>query len=141
MLSLEDQVCSLEQAKELDGLGVKAESYFVWANKVEQVSINSSFIDKFIIVENNSGMFQWNIAFPAYTCVELGVLLPKKIIYKQDTCYVYHDKNKTGYWPRGYGNCGDCVVSASIKIEAHARAELLIHLLKEKLIKPESLKL
>jgi len=105
-MKLENQVCTLDQAKELKELGLELESYFVWGiSRSEEwkligrdFSVHVTYPDRKI--------------HPAYSGTELGVLL-------------------------GEHNC----LSTGIVLEAKLRADKLIHLLKEKIIKPEDLKL
>ena len=101
-MKIENQVCSLEQAKELDKLGVKAESYFVWAVAVDV----GGGRDKIVLIPR-AKIENWHYdIYPAYTDDELGVMLTEV-----DEC------------------------------EAHAKAALLITILKEGLVKPGDCKL
>jgi hypothetical protein len=70
-MKLENQVCSLENAKKLAELGVKVESYFHY------------LVDEVTIVPSFKGYY---VEAPAYTVAELVGLLP-------DGVYIYKDED------------------------------------------------
>jgi hypothetical protein len=69
-MKLENQVCSLELAKKLKTLGVKQESYFIWAKRVDGT---------YIVYDHPrfGSMFADEGSFSAFTVAELGSLLEK----------------------------------------------------------------
>lgn len=86
-MKLEDQVCSLELAKELKELGVKQESLFVWVY-LDQNCYSIKFYPYSIIPDENSTVK----IFSAFTVAELGKMIP--FIIK---VYKYHNFE----WPKG----------------------------------------
>jgi len=76
MYPLENQVCTLEQAQEFDKLGLKIESYFVWA-----VGGIASIPEIWTLKDGkfNKKMDIIDTFYYAYSCAELGVLLPISI--------------------------------------------------------------
>jgi hypothetical protein len=67
-MKLENQVCSLENAKELAELGVKAESLFTWATATNT--------DEPAITISAAICFKEHRIATAYTVAELGNMLP-----------------------------------------------------------------
>lgn len=137
------QVNTFEQGQEFKSLGIMAESYFVWENYqhadgwelTKRNLYNNSYPERIV---------------PAYSCAELGVMLPKNIkTTTTGTAYQYTQIKLKGHYRVMYLDFthldyhGKSSLSPPIneQHEAHAKAGLLIHLLKEKIIKPEKLKL
>jgi hypothetical protein len=123
VLTLEQQVCSLESAKRLKELEVSQESLF-W-HEYDQYGysgIKHGCHDKERF---------WDI-YSAFTVAELGLLLPKNYISKNSDDYKW-----MGYW--WDWACYKRIVEGCDN-EAEARAKMLIYLLENKLIKLEPAK-
>jgi len=135
-MELKYQVCTLEQAKEFDKQGVKLESYFVWMEIDKEKK-------KWILTTNHTYLKSEDFCeYSAYSCAELGVLLPENIILNEKTSYFKIDRqiNCFKFFYKLQVSLGFTIVSGMIKeYEAHAKADLLIHLLKKKIVKPEDL--
>lgn len=142
-MKLENQVCTIEQAKKLHELGVKAESYFVWAK------INNEWR-----LVPKDGDIMYGEHYHAYSCAELGVLLPSYIIEASTQYKLWYWQEKEIIYPsiaiiihNGYGEIGFCgrnetlVIDAKHQYEAHGKAELLIRLIESGHVKPEELSL
>jgi len=140
-MKLENQVCTLEQAKEFDELGLKLVSYFVWA----QTGIYKTS-DTYVLISRdksvNLGYFYKN-TMPAYSCAELEVLLPQRItidvsyrvnlvISKDYEDVLAEYENPVDYSSEIAGDPGK---------GAHVKADLLIQCLKAKLINLKDLSL
>jgi len=126
-MRLEDQVCSLELAKELKGLGVKQESAFYWmlSNIDGQWKLTDTvFYEKttmLLIKEQQERIVS------AFTVGELGEIL------KNYESWSFYLRNQ---WccNEGGGHLGTWREYAST--EADARAKMLIHLIKTGVVKP-----
>lgn len=134
-MKLEDQVVSLELAKNLKELGVEQESLFYWIERC-----NADGTDYFVYMLANVErplLKHINIAAAAFTVAELGEMLPKtlaseefgslELVWKHDLI--------------GYGQYQFECVFYSVDIlpedtEADARAKMLIYLIENKLINP-----
>ncbi len=121
-MKLENQACTLKQAKEFDELGLKLESYFVWDTGASQARLIPRHN-----LEIPGILYPKSIA--AYSCAELGVLLPS-----YDLLYYQFDFQRMGNRYRiEYENPSKSTHHEFIShYEAHAKADLLIHLLKER---------
>lgn len=156
MHPIENQVCTLEQAKEFDKLGVKAASYFVWANSSQTASL-ALYIKqgwhpmplRFYHHELTNGRPAClsKEHYRAYSCAELGVLLPDPVEKNSQTYFYLSRKINRAYGAKnrfemGYSE-GDWhwLSVRRSKHEAHARADLLINLIEKNLINPKDLKL
>ena len=118
-MDLENQVCTLKQGREFDGYGLKAESLFVWVKKDNTWRI--------VTRERWRTKFWTERIYPAYSCAELGVLLPLDMYYF----------NGGIYYPKQYSD--EPIYFEGI--QTHAKADLLLHLLKEKIVNPQDLSL
>ena len=116
------QVCSLELAKELDGLGVGQDSLFRWHSKIDS---NGNRVHTELVYLPSPQLKQ---DFSAFTVAELGELLPRYSIslsWKQ-----------TGEFRINYTTIrGIPLHFEEDTIEANARAKMLIYLIKEGLVK------
>lgn len=129
-MKLENQVCSLEQAKRLKELGIRQDNEFYWV------------FDKHVCGEQTKVTYRWDIGFEdedfrpnwsAFTVAELGVMLPTHI--DEDKVAInmvdYEEgirlemEHQPGQWYYCYA--GFKVTFA--ETEAQSRAALLIHLL------------
>lgn len=121
-MKLEHQVCSLELAKQLKELGVKQESIFYFSN------LDTPYlrIDLWWEEPEKSGDFR----ISAFTSAELGAMLPDTLAGKQ--LYHWH----TGaMWFIGYLCENGMYQPAKVRTtEADARAQMLVHLLENKLM-------
>lgn len=131
-MKLEDQVCSLEQAKKLKELGVSQESLFWWLELYQGPEDN--FNPRYFL---NSGKHKdIEIQFSAFTVAELGEMLPVKVenVYQEIiTTHTGSGEWKcavrnviSGDWPQKYQIDADT--------EADARAKMLIYLLENNLV-------
>ncbi len=76
-MNLEQQVCSLGLAKRLRELGVKQESLFYWETSYETpvIRLREEVINNF--------HFHHEDYYSAYSCAELGNILPNGILLKE----------------------------------------------------------
>ena len=139
-MKLEHQVCLLAQGQKFDELGVKAESYFVWS----KIPPNPYGDNEPALLMDFNFKYANEPFYFAYSCAELGVLLPNEIIIR-NTEYIKATDYGYGKWNAFYINHGISDINIKYQeahyYEAHAKAELLIHLLEKQIIKPEKLKL
>lgn len=133
-MKIENQVCTLEQAKRLSQLGIRQGlSIFFWddyAGKV-QLMMNSTPNDGYVPDEENT-------CFSAFTVAELGVMLPQTIKFcktQKASIQLSRFNAFTIYYNRHSSGSNVCM-QESYK-EAEARAAMLIHLLEEKYITAE----
>ena len=128
-MKLEQQVVSLELAKQLKELGVKQDSLWKWrlaGNLGWQVERHMSPVT----VEKKQ--------YSAFTVAELGELLPQYIGKGNDHGHLHISlgTREVGKWTVGYANyeksCSDILDE---KNEANARAKMLIYLLENGLHK------
>jgi hypothetical protein len=127
-MSIEDQVCSLELSKRLKDLGVKQESIFFWRDNdgFEEITECNFSLVQYI----NPSTTTWYAS--AFTVKELGVMLPIKIKNK----YIHMHKDHMGF-SITYKDCNNQIhyFGKFNKSETNVRAEMLIYLLEEGLIK------
>jgi len=139
MYPQEKQVCSLEQAKKLDKMGVVLETTWMWwdENNMEPyVQIRVPLMSKYAKF------------YPAPNVAELGVLLPKEVFFPCEDRGHYYKSELTCYWFDGYwyadytkSGSTESLHTFKAETEAQARAEALIGLLENGQLKPEDLKL
>ena len=133
-MKLQDQVCTLEQAKILNDLGIKqgVSVFFFDTGSKNKILINTGFEKEL------TGFFNFQTCFSAFTVAELGVMLP------QD-----EDENDEGPW-YSLPDKGVDIIGFSVKkyldshyegpceivykTEAQARAAMLIYLLEADII-------
>lgn len=120
-MKVEEQVCSLIQAKKLKELGIEQNSLFYWIDRGNDSKVlygqNVEFLNSLPIVS-------------AFTVAELGELLPTET-YTQRT-----GSNNSEYANWEFTDDGNELGMGAFKTEAQARATLLIYLLENKLITP-----
>lgn len=121
-MKLQDQVCTLEQAKQLKAFGIYQYCLFAYVgtNEVELKNNNIVYTDGYDW-HDHPGYAAYPFQYSAFTAAELGEMLKGfnlPIYWKlwAEWCY------KEGDQPVGYGN------------EAVARASMLIYLLKQNII-------
>lgn len=129
-MKIENQVCTLAQAKRLKELGIKHESYFVFG-------ATRGLITESWSVEGDEDDF-----FDAYTVAELGIMLPDLL-----TTHLQYElvciKEADDEWLCRYCRNNDMLdtypqlPNAAGKTEAQARAAELIYLLENNLTNPE----
>jgi len=141
----EEMVCSIEQAKALEKLGVKINTYFVW---VESDPIDEANTTEVLVIPRLKKLDAcskgYNYVSFAPNVAELGVLLPKILSADQDLMYLKICL-AVGGWRTGYVSsecipifCHDVPV---LENEAQSRAEALIWIIENKHTKVEDLKL
>lgn len=135
-MKLEQQVCSLELAKKLKGLGVKQESlfyYYVWLDKMGAERMQGIY----------QGVFADNITgrdyafYSAFTVAELGEMLPEHI-FKKGRLYIIKTHEGEEFWQIYYRNQFGISIIESAATEADARAKMLIYLIENKLWTPSA---
>jgi len=145
MYPLVNQISTLEQSKILkDEYGLELDTYFVWHKSYVPHSIEDEG-GKMVISTKEDAVFDLgkgliDIYYPAPSCAELGVLLPATIITdKFDGEQEWWLNIDTEEGRRFYTGYDEEIVDS--KHETHAKADLLIHLLKEKIVNPKDLTL
>lgn len=127
----EDQVVSLELAKQLHKLGIKQKSLFYW-EKIEDMDNYS------LVVSDNFGSDVESLYHPyysAYTVAELGETLPH-------WCWTYKHEDYSGFgcWFGSGENVPSRVceeyepTNFDAETEADARAKMLIYLIENDLL-------
>ncbi len=140
-MKLENQVCSLELAKQLKTLGVNQESLFWWNivdEKLYFTDIMMSISDR---VPETDVCWYGNF-ISAFTVAELGEMLPSRVEWKGHNYMLHCEKANDHMWATKYLNWGrpmdeNVWVMPGWTIEkgdANARAKMLIYLLENKLI-------
>jgi hypothetical protein len=138
-MKIENQVCTLKQAKRIAELGVSGVPMLWWRNDFP--SNQMKYKNKWYI-ENEypyTGKAQ-NVKFgtshhliAAFTVAELGVMLPTLGF---EFCKSNNGSGEDFFWLTGsYWKISGVVIEN--KYEAQARAEMLIYLLEQKLTTPE----
>lgn len=132
-MELEKQVCSFELAKELKELGVKQDSLFYWIPSSVGYILTSSFVD--ILSDQECNIYLETIKktipdkiYSAFTVAELGEILPGFLLEINLRIF----KNNLDEFCITYGNYS---IIFHDKNESNARAKMLIHLIKNELIK------
>ena len=123
-MKLKDQVCSLELAKKLKELGVKQESLWWWRKEASH-DWRLRFFEDFENLDDNDNV---NFVLPeltisAFTCSELGEMLPK---------FIGSWKNKQNWSCRSSHDLDSKLFM--VNTEANARAKMLIYLIENKLV-------
>lgn len=125
-MKLENQVCSLDQAKRLKELGVNRQSIFNW-NCQKDYGFGGVMEDsEYWNISFQQPKLLTHLVYSAFTVAELGEMIP-------DDYYLPTNKGDAGWWISGRGN----FESSLGKTEAQARAAMLIHLLEQKIITSE----
>lgn len=153
-MKLENQVCTLEQAKKLKEMGVSPDSYFCYSGPKDTFYQGEGAPPiKLIRTLGLYGFYSEYNYYSAYTVAELGVMLPMdgdgigEYYTLQDTGFLfnndasggdnkgfsivpaYPESNDVDTWPN--------VCNAVFKTEAEARAAMLIYLLENNHTTPE----
>ena len=122
-MKIEQQVCTLEQAKKLMALGVTAEPLYWHVIDIDPLTPMD------IIQKWQHSNFDQCEKYPAYNVSELGVMLPNY--------YESHKGAMDDTWYCGMLEGGDGEYFAIEKTESEARAAMLIYLLENNLTTPE----
>lgn len=142
-MKLEDQVVSLELAKQMKDLGFKQESEWYW----DYSDIPTESGDPWVLMRDDQlGESHWELTdgidtFSTYTVAELKEMLPD--LY--NTCRVQCDyvgegsRYFKGKWLSYSTEMGQKVFLFKGKHEADARAKMLIYLAENNLINPKEL--
>jgi|SRR5690606_23506098 len=137
-MNIEQQVVSLELAKRLKELGVKQESLFVW-----EFYDDKCYGVKFIPYPILPAEFYAAKLYSAFTVAELGEMLPFKFEIENNSSPFYLEIRKYGeLFFIQYCDSDDPwykPIEVSNSTEANARAEMLIWLIENGLIKNESI--
>jgi hypothetical protein len=139
-MNLEQQVCSLELAKKLKSLGVKQESFFAWVYSPEPGREWEAHLISKDMTEYPDKPYLSQQAC-AFTVAELGDMIHNNVNewaqgWNDSGCF-YHFQ----YGPKGAGSMmktpmfGNKFSALDSETEADARAEFLIHLIKEGVVK------
>ena len=156
-MELKNQLCTIEQGKRFEELEVKAESYFLWIVYVSHaynaaktskpnLSPHVDLISFKEIDDYDREYIDIMGIYPAYSAAELGVMLPERIKIRHSKYikgfeYEYKEWSAFYVYYSDFSNECERKFLFDSKHEAHAKADLLIHLLEQKLIKPENLEL
>lgn len=143
-MDIQKQCCTAQQAERLRELGVAQNSYFCYAHDVKKMhpSFNgetteweAEYNETPAFMEVGSASFDGLVYYCAFTVAELGEAIKLHGLYTSiNTVFhgwaVHHVNGYTDFdFPRGDSN--------SRETEAEARADILIHLLENKLISAE----
>jgi hypothetical protein len=138
-MEFEKQVCSLEHSKRFKELGVKQESLWWW-HRQKCVKLHQNcdcpkyhLTTKNLLFHSCFATINYDTDFSAFTCAELGKLLPRQI-------ELTHPNDN--YWKIVYreplqieeGKVRSNTYPVEADTEANARAKMLIYLLENKLI-------
>lgn len=139
-MKIENQVCTLEQAKKLKELGVDCISLFQWRDFSRlRDNMVAPLVSYDRAVPSHASVMQ---VFNAFTVAELGVMLPYSVKNPTDAesyyfveCEIYNENPKNigcnSYLTNFTGN----IHSVKHKnTEAEARAAMLIYLLEQRLV-------
>lgn len=128
-MKLEKQVCSLKLAKRLKELGVRQESLFYWV----RYQYKDWLLEYQTPIHHGEELLS---SFSAFTCSELGEMLPAQLPFTKNSVFLEIDKDDGGNWELSYSEPMErCFVNPiKAKTEANVRAKMLCHLLENKLI-------
>lgn len=143
-MELEKQVCSLELAKKLKGLGVKQESLFYWCERtfvqdyevlpILSGIVSSEELKKFKLKELEYKPFN---SFSAFTVTELGEMLPtsiKKNIIEYSL--LIDDFTSLNYFELLIGEIMEPFIESIVaETEADTRAKMLVYLIEQGVVK------
>lgn len=140
-MKLENQVCSLELAKQLKELGVKQDSLFYWVSEGtwdKRKDIIKPFLSqstKFIYGSApDLSEAEYPICYSAFTVAELGEMLPVSVPKSYLNYWLGITRQPIGNkWEVSYSDNDEDIVFFEEDSEADARAEMLIYLLENKL--------
>jgi hypothetical protein len=132
-MKLENQVTNLELSKKLKKLGVKQDSLFWWC--YEYMFAHKKYPDKRCALAYSDELkvtisYKKNEHISAFTVAELGEMFPTNIQlpFKRPTMNSEKEWGEKWFWSGSGGR-------QPAENEADARAEMLIYLLENKIIK------
>lgn len=138
-MRIEDQVCTLEQAKRLISLGWHRPSVFVYfnaANIHSGIVWSDNYIKQIWRVTGQAYEDQYVNITPAYTVAELGEMLPASFTMDEGVKFDLNSWkdgsgwNITYWWDEDTRRLTDMRIKEKTSHnEAEARAALLIHLI------------
>jgi hypothetical protein len=140
-MKLNNQVCSLEQAKRLNELGITQETFFCYAGGINDTVPPQLLTTDYVYSECAGWAYNERIA--AFTVAELGAMLPEWTANdtlrleqwateRQEKRAIQYRKNPGEFHPT------DTPENAIFRrTEAAARADMLIYLLEHKYVTPE----
>lgn len=148
-MELEKQVCSLELAKRLKELNCRQESAFYWVPTYEMFFGRRPKELKpkaYIVVDGNASTF-YDHKFAAFTCSELGEMLPHEIKLTIGlswgmfmlTITKYEDNWFVKYEPKGF-KTDKASPSKHADTEADARCAMLIYLIEKGIVDASKIK-
>jgi len=148
-MKLKNQVSTLEQSKILkDKYGLELNTYFVWRKNFIR---DKDYHDEWVLDTLSDAVFDLDkglidIYYPAPSCAELGVLLPKEIKirnsrYIKTIDYDYDTWSARYVYYSEYSDEFEGKYQFDSDHESHAKADLLIHLFKEGIVEPKDLTL
>lgn len=129
ILPLEQQVCSLESAKRLKGLGFRQESLYFWIHIMESKTVMESKTDVWSLLPHDWRHVKES-GISAYTVAELGEMLPISV---KDLFHLTI-KRSSKEWMLWYTSYAEHLHSAIETTEAECRAKMLIYLVEHKLM-------
>ena len=144
-MKIQDQVCSLEQAKKLSELGVNSQSlwYYIRADEYEFALVP----DGWVVDDAVPDLRYWESVatcheqYSAFTVAELGVMLPHDLEeFQLSTWYAPKRKLYRSQYRLNRGSISDEDFPedfAQGTTEAECRASMLIHLLESGKLTPE----
>lgn len=142
-MKLEKQVCSLELAKRLKGLGVKKVSIFGWVNTHKGwILIRATNDNKPLLWGEDDCKLQSqkDNQIAAFTVAELGEMLPYRIIKDNDEYIIKMDIEKIIYYEEYTCKTNELYAPDEDidkpSTEADGRAKMLIYLIENNLVKP-----
>lgn len=120
-MKIENQICTLEQAKKLKELGVQQDGLFTWCVVCPDPTGEKGYYHPFYCDDNSPVAINSEAIASAFTVAELGSFMlgyEMPFYWKMWEEYCFKENGQ----PRGYGN------------EAEARAAKLIHLIKSNML-------
>lgn len=136
-MKIEDQVCTEEQARDLQKLGVRLETVYSWSKQVSYFD-GKEFVNYLLRLTKEKNCCDLEF-IPAPTVAELGVLLGGWLYHIRVDIGLCDNDETTGFCKFCFAFEGEYF--QYFKTEAQTRAEALIWLLENEYIKPGDLKL
>jgi hypothetical protein len=141
-MNMNEQVISLELAKKLKELNIEQDSYFFWCKTAP--ILTSSGTDKapewkelHLFDEWTRKKIDYYESYSAFSCSELGVMLPK-YIKKNDFEYYYSQvpSKHCNEWVIFYGNSFTFLENCEVEdvSEAECKAKMLVYLIENGLM-------
>lgn len=130
-MKLENQVCTLQQAKRLKELGITQDSFFYHIEAFNDIA----YMNKICQIKGfDNSTYSGQYIYSAYTTSEIGVMLPRKYVSEKTQWEDISKKYICGVpYPDGEDNYDYSNNSQFGATEAEARAAMLIYLLENNL--------